>query len=108
EGHLRSQACDGDDDATDGSTRLRVPDGLEDGNYILRETFTANGGVPADDQRLALGPGRFEATAMSLAAPPPVAPTTEPTAEPTATEVPTVAPTATEELTAAPTIAPAP
>ena len=46
-----------------GCCALRVPNGLEDGNYTLRETFTPEGGTPAEDQRIELGAGRFEAVA---------------------------------------------
>jgi len=46
---LRAQACDGDDGQPDGFIELRVPNGLEDANYTLRETFTPEGGVAAED-----------------------------------------------------------
>src|SRR5215211_348225 len=71
EGELRTQGCDADDGQLDGLLRLRVPNGLEDGNYTLRETFTAEGGRPAEDQRIQLGAGRFEAIAASSADQPP-------------------------------------
>ncbi|MDF3040172.1 MAG: LPXTG-motif cell wall anchor domain protein, partial [Thermomicrobiales bacterium] len=64
---LRTQACDGDDGQADGFVELRVPNGLEDANYTLRETFTPEGSVPAEDQRLGLGVGRADATAPSAA-----------------------------------------
>src|SRR5262249_21281995 len=62
DGRLRAQACDGDVGQGDGIVNLRVPDGLEDGNYTLRETFTA-AGAPANEQQIQLGPGQFAATA---------------------------------------------
>src|SRR5215218_6548741 len=65
DGELRTQGCDGDDGQLDGLLRLRVPNGLDDGNYTLRETFTAEGETPAEDQRLELGAGRFEAVAST-------------------------------------------
>src|SRR5829696_2720714 len=65
QGELRTQGCDGDDGQLDGLLRLRVPNGLEDGSYTLQETFTAEGGTPAEDQRLELGAGRFEAVAST-------------------------------------------
>ena len=43
EGELRTQGCDADDGQLDGLLRLRVPNGLDDGNYTLRETLTAGG-----------------------------------------------------------------
>ena len=67
EGELRTQGCDADDGQLDGLLRLRVPNGLDDGNYTLRETFTAEGGTPAEDQRIELGAGRFEAFASTSA-----------------------------------------
>lgn len=77
---LLAQACDVDDAAPDGLTALRVPDGLPDGQYLLRETATANGGVPAPDQNVPLGGGEFAATmqaAGSEAAQPAEEPATE-------------------------------
>src|SRR5215217_7177448 len=71
DGELRTQSCDSDDGQLDGLLRLRVPNGLDDGTYTLRETFTAEGGTPAEDQRIALGAGRFEAIAASSADQPP-------------------------------------
>ena len=71
EGELRTQGCDGDDGQLDGLLRLRVPNGLDDGNYTLRETFTAEGGTPAEEQRIELGAGRFEAVASTSAEQPP-------------------------------------
>jgi uncharacterized surface anchored protein len=65
EGELRTQGCDVDDGQLDGLLRLRVPNGLDDGNYTLRETFTPEGGTPAEDQRIELGAGRFEASAST-------------------------------------------
>src|SRR5215213_10248803 len=65
QGELRTQGCDGDDGQLDGLLRLRVPNGLDDGNYTLQETFTAEGGTPAEDQRLERGAGRFEAIAST-------------------------------------------
>jgi uncharacterized surface anchored protein len=65
QGELRTQGCDGDDGQLDGLLRLRVPNGLDDGNYTLRETFTAEGETPAEDQRIELGAGRFEAVAST-------------------------------------------
>ena len=44
-----------------------MPNGLDDGNYTLRETFTPEGGTPAEDQRIELGAGRFEAVASTSA-----------------------------------------
>src|SRR3954452_15610014 len=67
DGQLRTQGCDADDGQLDGLLQLRVPNGLDDGNYSLRETFTPEGGTPAEDQRIALGAGRFEATASTSA-----------------------------------------
>src|SRR5918997_1021345 len=64
QGELRTQGCDGDDGQLDGLLRLRVPNGLDDGSYTLRETFT-EGGTPAEDQRIELGAGRFEAVAST-------------------------------------------
>ena len=60
---LVSQACDADD-APDGRTTLRVPNGLPNDTYTLRETATA-GGDPAPDQQLPLGEGTFQATAQA-------------------------------------------
>src|SRR5918997_393409 len=57
QGELRTQGCDGDDGQPDGLVQLRVPNGLDDGNYTLRETFTVEGGTPAEDQRIDLGAG---------------------------------------------------
>ena len=71
DGQLRTQGCDADDGQLDGLLRLRVPNGLDDGNYTLRETFTPEGGTPAEDQRIELGAGRFEATASTSAEQPP-------------------------------------
>jgi hypothetical protein len=72
DGQLRTQGCDADDGQLDGLLRLRVPNGLDNGNYTLRETFTAEGGAPAEDQRIELGAGRFEAFAStSVEQPPP-------------------------------------
>src|SRR5215211_2458682 len=71
DGQLRTQGCDADDGQLDGLLRLRVPNGLDDGNYTLHETFTAEGGTPAEDQRIELGPGRFEAVASTGAEQPP-------------------------------------
>src|SRR5215213_704163 len=65
DGQLRTQGCDADDGQLDGLLQLRVPNGLDDGNYTLRETFTPQGGTPAEDQRIALGAGGFEATAST-------------------------------------------
>ncbi|HLL49230.1 MAG TPA: hypothetical protein VK356_01060, partial [Thermomicrobiales bacterium] len=62
-GDLQTQGCDADDGQVDGLLRLRVPNGLDDGNYTLRETFTPAGGTPAEDQPIQLGAGRFEALA---------------------------------------------
>jgi hypothetical protein len=76
---LRAQACDADDGQADGLIALRVPNGLEDGAYILRETLAASG-VPASDQQLTLGPGEFQASAVGGAAAGQV--TEEPTPEP--------------------------
>src|SRR5215207_9315846 len=70
EGELRTQGCDADDGQLDGLLRLRVPNGLDDGSYTLQETFTAEGGTPAEDQRIDLGAGRFEAVAATTGQPP--------------------------------------
>src|SRR5215213_10244280 len=67
DGELRTQGCDADDGQLDGQLRLRVPNGLDDGNYTLRETLTVEGGTPAEDQRIELGPGRFETVASPSA-----------------------------------------
>jgi uncharacterized surface anchored protein len=67
DGALRTQGCDTDDGQLDGVLRLRVPNGLDGGIYTLRETLTAEGGTPAEDQRIELGAGRFEATASTSA-----------------------------------------
>src|SRR5215216_5024246 len=79
DGELQTQGCDADDGQLDGLLRLRVPNGLDDGTYTLRETFTAEGGTPAEDQRIALGAGRFEAVASTTGQPP--SDQTEPGAE---------------------------
>src|SRR5215213_3342549 len=71
DGQLRTQGCDADDGQLDGLLRLRVPNGLDNGNYTLRETFTAEDGAPAEDQRIELGAGRFEAFASTSAEQPP-------------------------------------
>src|SRR5215218_6783724 len=55
DGELRTQGCDADDGQLDGLLRLRVPNGLDDGNYTLRDTSTAESGTAAEDQRIALG-----------------------------------------------------
>src|SRR5215217_7127863 len=65
DGELRTQGCDGDDGQLDGLLRLRVPNGLDDGNYTVRETFAPQGGTPAEDQRVELGAGRFEVIAST-------------------------------------------
>src|SRR5215212_3157625 len=65
EGELRTQGCDADDGQLDGLLRLRVPNGLDDGNYTVHETFTPEGGTPAEDQRVELGAGRFEVIAST-------------------------------------------
>ncbi|MCC2627461.1 MAG: hypothetical protein K0S14_1111, partial [Thermomicrobiales bacterium] len=70
DGELRTQGCDSDDGQLDGLLQLRVPNGLDDGNYTLRETFTAEGGTPAEEQRIELGAGRFEAVASTTEQPP--------------------------------------
>ena len=67
DGELQTQGCDADDGQLDGLLQLRVPNGLDDGNYTLRETFTPEGGTPAEDQRIELGAGRFEAIASTSA-----------------------------------------
>src|SRR4051812_45171608 len=67
-GELRAQACDADDGLPDGAVRLRVPDGLDDGSYTLRETLTAAGAPGAPDQDVQLGPGEFQATAAAAGA----------------------------------------
>ncbi len=41
------------------------PNGLDEGNYTLRETFTPEGGTPAEDQVVGLASGRFEAFASA-------------------------------------------
>src|SRR5918998_1449913 len=71
DGELRTQGCDADDGQLDGLLRLRVPNGLDDGSYALRETFTEGGGTPAEEQRIELGAGRFEAFASAGAVEPP-------------------------------------
>ncbi|MFN8589922.1 MAG: SpaA isopeptide-forming pilin-related protein [Thermomicrobiales bacterium] len=87
DGRLRAQACDADDGQLDGLISLRVPNGLDDGNYILRETQTAQGGVTAEDQKVALGAGRAEATAPAAGAAPGQQ-AEEPTSEAPPTEEP--------------------
>src|SRR5215203_6146989 len=67
DGELRTQGCDADDGQLDGQLRLRAPNGLDDGNYTLRETLTVEAGTPAEDQRIELGPGRFETVASTSA-----------------------------------------
>ena len=93
---LRTQACDGDDGQNDGVVELRAPNGLEDANYTLRETFTPEGGAPAEDQRLSLGAGRAEATAQSAGGqaeePAPEEPAEEPGEEPPAGSEPSEQP----------------
>ncbi|MCA9877670.1 MAG: hypothetical protein KC442_07810, partial [Thermomicrobiales bacterium] len=66
-GDLVSQACDADD-APDGRAILRVPDGLPNDTFTLRETATASG-EPAPDQQLPLGEGVFQATAQAAGEP---------------------------------------
>ncbi len=68
DGSLEAQACDADDGLPDGIVRLRVPDGLDDGTYTLRETLTTAGAQGAPDQEIQLGPGQFQATATSAGA----------------------------------------
>jgi uncharacterized surface anchored protein len=63
QGSLVSQACDADD-APDGRTTLRAPNGLPNDTYTLRETATSEG-EPAPDQQLPLGEGTFQATAQA-------------------------------------------
>jgi uncharacterized surface anchored protein len=70
DGELQTQGCDADDGQLDGLLRLRVPNGLDDGNYTLRETLTPEDGTPSEDQRIELGAGRFEAIAPASAAQP--------------------------------------
>lgn len=64
---MQAQACDEDDNQIDGRVALRVPDGLDDGQYQLFETATGEGGTPAQEQLLQLGEGRFEAVAQAAA-----------------------------------------
>lgn len=66
-GSLVSQACDADG-APDGRTVLRVPNGLPNDTFTLRETATASGDA-APDQQLPLGEGVFQATAQALGEP---------------------------------------
>src|SRR5215207_8584463 len=80
DGELRTQGCDVDDGQLDGQLRLRVPNGLDDGNYTRSETFTPEGGTPVEDQRIELGAGRFEASA-STSADQPSPDETDPSAE---------------------------
>ena len=88
ENRLRAQACDGDDGQEDGFVTVRVPDGLDEGNYTLRETGTAEGSRPAEEQRVGLGPGRSEVTAASAGE----APVEDTGEEPAAEETPEGAP----------------
>ena len=81
---MRAQVCDADDGLPDGMVRLRVPNGLDDGTYTLRETLTAPGGVPGADQNVQLGPGQFQATAPAAGQE-----STQPATEEPATEQPT-------------------
>src|SRR4051812_8178611 len=68
QGELQAQACDADDTLPDGTVRLRVPNGLDDGTYTLRETLTGAGAQGAADQDVQLGPGQFQATAAASGA----------------------------------------
>ncbi|MCC7023165.1 MAG: hypothetical protein IT338_10065, partial [Thermomicrobiales bacterium] len=110
---LMAQACDADDGQADGVVNLRVPDGLDDGDYTLRETATAAGATPAPDQRIALGRGQFTAAAQAPGGeetPPAEAATASPAEEtPTgeATEAaPPVIQQAGQEATEQPVVAP--
>ncbi|MEZ4561361.1 MAG: SpaA isopeptide-forming pilin-related protein [Thermomicrobiales bacterium] len=103
-GNLVSQACDADD-VPDGLTTLRVPDGLPNDTYTLRETAVGSG-EPAPDQPLPLGEGDFQATAQAAGAtqeqgtaPGEESPVAEPGEEP-ATAEPATAEPATGEQTA--------
>jgi uncharacterized surface anchored protein len=78
---LRTQACDQDDGQADGTVSLRVPNGLDDGNYSLLETFTANNGTPAPEQQVTLGGGHFQAEAQAAGQEAAQAATAEPTTE---------------------------
>ncbi|MDQ2653740.1 MAG: SpaA isopeptide-forming pilin-related protein, partial [Chloroflexota bacterium] len=105
QGNLVSQACDADD-APDGRTTLRVPDGLPNDTYTLRETATANG-EPALDQQLPLEEGDFQATAQAAGAsqeqgtePGEETPSVEPGEEPATAEPATAEPAADQPQTA--------
>ncbi|MDP9362647.1 MAG: hypothetical protein M3Q10_00195, partial [Chloroflexota bacterium] len=63
-GSLVGQACDADD-GEDGTTIIRVPNGLPAGTYELAEVSTPDGQPAADDQRIELGPGRYAADAVA-------------------------------------------
>lgn len=65
---LVSQQCDDDDRQPDGMVTLRVPNGLVDGSYELRETRTGDTGEAAAAQEIALGAGRFQTTAEAAGA----------------------------------------
>ncbi|MBA3413941.1 MAG: hypothetical protein H0U10_01785, partial [Chloroflexia bacterium] len=54
---LLGQACDADDGAADGQTRIRFPDGIEPAAYDVVETLTPDGQTAAETQRVDLGPG---------------------------------------------------
>lgn len=75
---LRSQACDEDDGQFDGFVSLRVPNGLNDDTYTLRETAAPEGGDTAPDQDVSLGGGRFEVAAQAAAPEGSAPPATEP------------------------------
>ncbi len=79
ENRLRTQACDEDDGQADGIVPLRVPDGLPEDAYTLRQTAAPDGSTPAADQEITLGGGQFEAFVQS-------ADDGAETAEPAATE----------------------
>jgi hypothetical protein len=62
---LLGQACDADDGAADGQTRIRFPDGIEPGAYDLAETLTPDGEVTSEPQRVDLGPGEAAIDAVA-------------------------------------------
>ena len=67
-----------DDGQFDGFVSLRVPNGLTDDTYTVREVSAPEGGAPAQDQDVNLGRGRFEVAAQAAAPEGAEPPTTEP------------------------------